>query len=91
METENKCKECGAYIEHSPSCTLMSEEYAKSELIRYHKAWQEIELAHRKSLETHNSMVQLKINRIIKERDMRKGKFFDVKTENNALRKRLSK
>ena len=34
METNNKCTECGAYHGHSPSCSLMSEEYAKSELIR---------------------------------------------------------
>ena len=91
METNNKCTECGAYHGHYPSCSLMSEEYAKSELIRYHKAWQEIELKHRRSLEIHNSRVQLKVNRIINERDMWRGKFLDVKTENNALRKRLSK
>lgn len=91
METDNKCTECGAYKGHSPNCSLMSEEYAKSELIRYHKSWQEIELAHRKSIEIHNRAVQLKLNKITEERDMWKGKFFDVKTENNALRKRLSK
>ena len=91
METNNKCTKCGAYHGHSPSCSLISEEYAKSELIRYHKAWQELELKHRKSLEIHNSRVQLKVNRIIKERDMWTGKFLDVKTENNALRKRLLK
>jgi hypothetical protein len=34
MGTENKCIECEAYRGHSPGCSLMSEEYAKSELIK---------------------------------------------------------
>ena len=91
METNNKCIECGAYHGHSPSCSLMSEEYAKSELKRYHEAWQNIEIEHRKTNAFYNKIAQDKINRIKEERDKWKGKYFDVKTENNALRKRIPK
>lgn len=82
-----KCVECGAYKGHSPSCSLMSEEYAKSELKRYYEAWLNIEMQHRKMSEIYNETAQAKINRIKKERDVWKGKFFTVKLENNALRK----
>lgn len=91
MEIQNKCIECGAYHGHSPICSLMSEEYAKSELKRYHEAWMSIEMEHRRSSALYNKNAQDKINRIRDDRDKWKGKYIDVKTENNSLRKLISK
>jgi hypothetical protein len=85
-----KCTECGAYDGHSPDCSLMSEEYAKSELKRYHHAWLEQDMKNKRLCETYNTMAQRKINRLKDDRDKWKGKYMTVKEENNKLRKQKS-
>lgn len=88
MSEENKCVECGAYNGHSPECSLMSGDYAKSELKRYYKAWLEKDTQNRKMCAMYNERAQNKINKLRDERDKWKSKFMTVKNENNKLRKK---
>ncbi len=90
MNTEEKCSECGGYTGHSPKCSLMSEDYAKSELARYYDIWLKMETECRKRIEANNVLNQRRILRMKDELMIWKGKFMTVKHENNQLRKKLS-
>lgn len=87
MSKEKKCKECGAYHGHAPECSLMSGEYAKSELKRYYRVWLEMEMKHRKF----DKGLYKQINEAKKEVEYWKKKFVAVTKENNKLRKKVSK
>ena len=87
MSKEQKCKECGAYHGHAPECSLMSGEYAKSELKRYYRVWLEMEMKHRKF----DKGLYDQIKKAKKEAEFWKGKYAVVKIENNKLRRKVAK
>lgn len=88
---DNKCPECKAYTGHHPECSFIDEEYAKSELKRYYRAWLSKDTENQKLCQMYNERAQKKINRLKDERDIWKGRFLSAKEENNILRKRQLK
>jgi hypothetical protein len=90
------CEKCGAYT-HDWSeeeahgfiglepCPKMTNEQIKSKLIEYFKVFQE----HSKRDSDTRSDAQLRVNKAKKEEQFWRGKYLVVKTENNALRKRI--
>ena len=84
----NQCKECKAYNGHAPNCSLMSEEYARSELKRYAKAYSELAGEYYKLYQQRGEHYNAGMRRLREEIERWKGKFLIVKHENNQLRKK---
>jgi hypothetical protein len=92
------CEKCGAYThewskeeEHGfvglEPCPNMTNEQVRNKLIQYFKVFQE----HSKRDSDTRSNAQIRINKAKKQEVFWKGKFFEVKIENNSLRKTLVK
>lgn len=84
MEKENRCSECGALFSHAPLCSKIELEDAKSLLKTYYELWLT------KGDGSYFKIWRLAIKRIEmmkKEITMWRGKFNDVRHENNKLRK----
>ena len=75
-----KCEECNAYNSHSPLCSKIDLTEAKKQLERYYSLWLSKEEWVRRRIKFHENRHQLW-----------KGKFYEVKHENNELRKRVAK
>jgi len=73
-----KCVECSAYEGHSPNCSLIDFKEAKKQLTLYHKLWLEKEMWVRKRSNFWRS-----------DAERWKGKFMELKHENNALRRKV--
>lgn len=74
------CKDCGAYVGHSPNCVSIDLDSAKEQLSLYYSLWKEKEIWTRNRIERHEKAAQ-----------MWKGKYYEVKHENNQLRKEINK
>jgi len=77
---EQKCVECSAYKGHSPNCSLIDFKEAKKQLTQYHKLWLEKE-----------TWVRKRSNFWRSDAERWKGKFMELKHENNALRRKVVK
>jgi predicted metal-binding protein len=79
-DKEGMCLSCGAYSGHSPNCPDIDLEEAKKQLKEYHKLWLTKEMWTRKRCDFWK-----------KDAERWKGKFFELKHENNTLRKKITK
>ena len=91
------CQECGAhtnhsydnYEQHSPTCSLINFEAAKAMLKQYANRFNEDAQKERSRFDTQYINFMRQINKLKLERDRWKGKFLEVKNENNKLRKHV--
>ena len=83
-----KCEKCGAFEKHSPLCEDIDFETAKYLLAQYFKLYQENYIVKVQKIRARENELYRKSK---KEAEFWKGKFSVVKTENNALRKKISK
>jgi hypothetical protein len=81
----DKCEKCLAYIGHHPECPNMDLQTAKKMVVEYYHAWLEQENKIRQAYKDAEKRVQ----RAKKEQQFWKGKYNEVKIENNALRRKL--
>lgn len=89
METENKpCPSCGAYNgEHNPRCSLITFEAAKKHLETYYQLWVDREKIRNEKMILYQSWARKAQQRA----ELWEGKYRTVKTENNALRRKIGK
>lgn len=81
LQEINKCNECEAYNgHHHPKCSKIDLETAKELLKQYYELWL-----------TKEMWVRKRANMWKEESIKWKGKFFEVKHENNQLRKKIVK
>jgi hypothetical protein len=79
MELKDKrCLECLFYSGHSPFCSLQSIDDLRANVKTYYEAWLKQENKQREWRE-----------RMLQQTNMWRGKFLEVKNENNKLRKKL--
>ena len=86
MSTETTCQECGAYHDHSPLCSKNTPEEIKKFLMVYFSEYQRWAVKD----QTAQSRCQTRVSEARKEREFWKGKFNEVKHENNELRKQIN-
>lgn len=78
-EEETKCPECKAYHgQHSPQCSNITLDEAKRQLAQYYELWL-----------TKEMWVRKRSNMWREQAERWKGKFIEVKHENNQLRKKV--
>jgi predicted metal-binding protein len=82
---KNRCEECQSYIGHHPTCSLIDFDECKKRLNQYYHAWLVSETKTRNRI----TDAYLKINKAKLEQQFWKGKFNEVKLENNTLRKKI--
>jgi len=75
---QHKCPECKSFNGHHPKCSLITFDEAKKQLVQYYDLWLEKE----KWVRKRSNMFRHLSNKW-------KGKFYEVKHENNQLRKKL--
>ena len=81
LRDENgKCLSCGAYKGHAVNCPDIDLEEAKKQLTEYHKLWLTKEMWVRKRSDMWR-----------KDAERWKGKFMELKHENNKLRRKVAK
>lgn len=91
VDLKTPCPECGAYKGHAVDCSKMNKKELREQLDIYYKAYQEslkVVLKERKENPTKLLKLQKKFLRLMKERNEVKGKLYDIKKENNALRRK---
>jgi DNA polymerase III delta prime subunit len=86
-----KCPECGAYDNHSPNCTLIDFNTALKKLKEYHTLYNNMQESVEFRYKSENNNLKQQRDRYKVELLKYKAKFFEVKHENNQLRKKLVK
>ncbi len=85
----NPCPKCQCYGSHHYTCEDATIEQVRESAVLYHKAWLGIETPHREEVKALREVIQEWRRKRDAEVTFWQGKFSIVKTENNALRKKL--
>lgn len=86
----NKCEECGAYHGHSPSCSQATREELLKAYLWTQEQWRKEKEEREYWIKRATKESYRQKREADKEVVFWQGKYLMVKTENNALRKKIS-
>jgi predicted metal-binding protein len=86
-----RCEECQSYIGHLPTCSLIDFDECKKQLNEYYHAWLDKDDKIRQKAQLRINHINRQLNKTKFSEQLWKGKFNEVKNENNTLRKKIRK